>query len=327
LATNTHKPAPTNNSERIARPDALVIDFLSLLSVKDRPSGNTAMPSPRFTAILSVVLVCSGVPFCTNSPAAAIDSPNPFTDEQCTLAWNYASHRLRNDPTDARAHLTQAEALLCAGLRDNIEALDRAIAGFEEAVRREPANFYPRLYLAEALRKRFFLSDEAVQAFLAARDVLGNADVGAARSDYDAYIVAAVGEIRQQQDHFSLVLRDGEADFVAGRASPHQIGDWLKLLSCTGPGGLRQALSTLDTYLVARPNEILETFYRAELLRGIVAATKLVPLYRAAETALCAGDPDLLALQACGLARERLRRLTTDSPFNTALVTDEGSPR
>jgi len=271
---------------------------------------------PSLTLLLTAFLLWS------NPCYSATGYPNPFTPEQCGIARAHAEQVLRSNPNDERAGSTRAEALLCEGLQDDPGALDQAIDAFEQVLMDEPQNFFARLYLAEALRKRFFLSDDAAEAFTVARDALSQADVGAANAALDAYLARTLQELREQQLHFALVIHDLQAAVNAGAASAHQVGELLTLIAQTGRGAPTRALAMLDAYLGTHPNETLDTFYRAEILRGRLPRATLESLYRSAEINLCGDRRDTANDQACSLARGRLKRLEEGPKTPVLIETD-----
>lgn len=242
----------------------------------------------------------------------AFGCPAPFEPEQCQIALMRASDILQATPGDTLGLRMQAEGLLCLGLQGDVAALDGAIAQLARISPPPRSDFFGHLYLAEAWRARFFLSDEALAAFEQARDILASADVGGAA----AYLSACVDQrIRQSQElrsHYLDHLDQRAHAFARGELSPFQIGSWLTLLSQTGPAGLRQAVSVLESYVARQPEPMLEFLFRAELLRGHLPKTTLRRLYRNAADALCTEVPDpgkKEERQACGLARDRLRAL------------------
>lgn len=269
---------------------------------------------PRLSGAFTALLLCSLG--CTPS-FAAFGFPNPFHPEQCAIALARADRLRRTHPSDARAALIRAEGLLCAGVQDDPEALDRAIVDLEDAARREPGNFFAHLYLAEAVRKRYSFSDEALQAFVNAGAALTRAAVGAARPELQAYIDQSIEGVRQGRQQFSRRSREHEAALAAGQASSFQIGSWLTLLAQTGPAGLRRAVATLEAHVAAHSDETLNTLYRAELARGRLPSGTLHALYRAAEATLCTTGSDVPRQQACALARRRLRQLGAEAAVLT----------
>jgi hypothetical protein len=71
--------------------------------------------------------VTFGLLFWTNPCSGTFGAENPFTAEQCRLAWDHAQRLTRKQPPDTHfARRLQAEALLCTGLQDDPEALDAA---------------------------------------------------------------------------------------------------------------------------------------------------------------------------------------------------------
>lgn len=247
-----------------------------------------------------------------SSPSRGIIGyPNPFTPEQCELAIRHAE-RLRNQtPDDSVFQRMRAEGLLCLGLADDPEALDLAIDGFSQVIRREPLSFFPWLYYAEAVRQRYPLSDEAVNAFVSARQVLVQADVGSVRTDLFTYIDESIEQIRRAKDHFSGLILTGETVTADTASGPSQIGDRLMLIARTGPAGLRHALAMLDSYVATHPNTILSTFYRAELSRGIAGSQAIAALYSAASSFLCGNECELDCATLCTISGTRLRYLET----------------
>jgi hypothetical protein len=238
----------------------------------------------------------------------AVGYRTPFLPEQCGLALAKAQRLLRTGPNDLRARMINAEALLCSGLQDDPEALDRAIDAFQWVLARDPTNFFARLYLAEAIRGRFPISDMAVAAFAEAQRALNVANVGAGRAQIEAHIANSIREVTEQQRQSAATVRDGEIVLASGNGSPHQVGEWLMLIARTGPQGVEHAAAVLDKCAAEHPDPIL-SFYRAEMLRDRTDKSTLTALYRAAAERLCREGGGVADRQACTLARWRLQQL------------------
>lgn len=267
-------------------------------------SGSALRPS-----IVLPLTILAGFLWWADPSDAVVGYQTPFTSEQCGMALEHAQRLLDDNPGDLRASMVHAEALLCAGQQDDPEALDQAAEGFRQILARDPNNFFAYLYLAEATRARFSFSNAAIRAFMQARSVLSEADVGAARASLDAYIAQTIREVREQQQHFAQMIYDTEATLAAGTASSHQVGQLLMIQARTGPEGLERAAVLLDAYVAAGHRDPILKFYRAEMLRGRLARPTLAALYQAAEPYLCAEGGDFADRQACPLARLRLQQL------------------
>jgi tetratricopeptide (TPR) repeat protein len=236
-------------------------------------------------ASAGLALACSAAVPALGEPAFSYRSP--FHAEQCDTALAYARQREAREPADRRARRLVAEALLCRGLDDDLAALDAAIAQLHAIGRDEPADVFIQLELADAVRKRFPLSDDAQALLRRARALLDAGDVGAARADLTDYIednLAAVVAYRARQQPRLAALA---AAFRAEQLSAVEVGEFVSLLALTGPGGLLVAEERLNEYLAQHPDAELATLRRAELLRGRASVDTVRELYQAAERALC----------------------------------------
>lgn len=151
----------------------------------------------RVGAIAAAVVLGFNASAAIADPAYSYRSP--FHPEQCEKAIVAGRRAVAADAENRRARLILAEGLLCRGLQGDSQALDAAIALLEQTVTDEPANFFAQLELADALRQRSPVSEQAERALQHARDLLAAADVGAARQELAAYIdenLAAVAQSR-----------------------------------------------------------------------------------------------------------------------------------
>jgi hypothetical protein len=211
--------------------------------------------------------------------------------------------------TDAQARELVAEGLLCRGIvRDDPWALAAAIGAFETLIAAHPGDFFAQLYRAEALRRRFPLADESEVAFERAREVLTTADVGAARPALEAHVRESLDAVRLYREQYSPMLKEREAALAQGTLSAAELIELLTLLPQTGPSGVNRASAILEAQLGRQQSELLATFYRAEIFRGIRAAAELAPLYSSAATSACAHRSMQIAHE-CQRARWRLHQL------------------
>ncbi len=242
-------------------------------------------------------------------PVAAQPSPfrSPFHPEQCERAISAGKHQLARNPGCSRARLQVAEGFLCKGLEDDPDALDAAISMFRQIVADEPLNFFAELELADALRKRFPLSQEAQSELLRTRRALGAADVGAARQELAGYVdenFAATADLRLRM---VPLIEERAAALAAGTILPADMAVFVILQAETGIDGLAQAGRDLETYLALHDDETLATLYRAEILRMRGMKDRCRPLYVEAAERLCHdGAPPS---SECSLARWRLEQL------------------
>jgi hypothetical protein len=147
-----------------------------------------------------------------------------------------------------------AEGFLCRGLRDDPAALDAAIGLFEDVVRDQPSNFFARLELADALRKRFPASREAEAALRRALAELKNADLGAATTGLKQYMEENLAAIVDQRVRLLASLERLTRDFSAGRLKPPDMATFAQLLALTGPAALAQARRYLARHLARHPD-------------------------------------------------------------------------
>jgi tetratricopeptide (TPR) repeat protein len=267
-------------------------------------------------AVASVVSPTSGL-----EPAYSFRSP--FDPQQCERAIRAGKRALEQDEASSRAQALLADGLLCRGLEDDPGALDAAAEMFRRIVAEEPSNFFAGLELADALRKRFPLSDEAESALRRAQRILPNADVGAAREDLTDYIEENLAAMAQQKASILPILRGRAEALASGSLSATELADSVILLSETGPGGIDRAQRGLDVYLARHPGDALGTLYRAEILRLAGQGAGSLPLYTEAEKHLCV--PGTVPSSECSLARWRL---TQQSGEHANLERDAlGSPQ
>lgn len=254
-------------------------------------------------AVVVAVLTCGAVAWAVHLPEA------PFAAEQCGPALDYARKRLEADPNDARASGILAEALLCFGAQGDVRALEQAVRRLGAIVDSNPDDFFAHLYFADALRRRYLLSDEAVDAARSARELLGSNEVGNSRRWLTRYLDEWISRLEEQRVQFARPLREGEARYRQGTSTPLEVGDWLVLLATTGPDAARRAVQILDAYAARSGDSVLTSFYRAELLRAVLPDEELMRLYEEAERVLCAGPTEMPRAQRCATAQARLRRL------------------
>jgi hypothetical protein len=244
------------------------------------------------------------------SAFAALSYGSPFHPEQCELAVAAAERVLSSKPQEARAREILAEGLLCRGLEhDDPWALQAAIRGLEERLSDGPEDFFAQLYLAEALRRRFPLSDRVPAELDEAAALLAETDVGEAREELTTHVREALAAVASHRAQFLPLLERREAELERGTLSPSGAGDLLTLLAHTGPSGVERALAMLDGELMQQLDEALLTFYRAELLRGRDSPPAVAALYRSARSVLCAGGAPPAPQNECQRAGWRLRQL------------------
>lgn len=247
--------------------------------------------------------------FSATCALASLSYANPFHPEQCDLAVAAAERALSDNQADARARQILAEGLLCRGLtQDDPWALEAAMRGFEERLSADASDFFAQLYLAEALRRRFPLSDDVPVAFERAIAVVAHADVGSAREELSIHLRGALGAVRLHREQFLPTLQRLQDQRGHGELSWGQLGAFVTLLAHTGPSGLRRALSELDAQLARHQNPAFDAFYRAELLRGTQARAEVAALYRAAAEGLC-GPRGSSQGTECQRARWRIDQL------------------
>jgi hypothetical protein len=201
-----------------------------------------------------------------------------------------------------------AEGLLCKGIEDDPGALDAAVEMFRRILADEPFNFFVELELADALRKRFPLSDEAQTALHRARQLLDNADVGAVRSELTDYIDGNLGAVEQQRARALPILQEYETAYAQGSLSSAGAVQFVDLLALTGPAGLAEARGMLDRYLEKHPDDAVAALHRAEIWRGSLAGTQSRGLYMEAEARLCPSNGAAQKRTECELAKWRLKQ-------------------
>jgi len=260
------------------------------------------------------LLIAAAVPLCGVTSTVAVEPAcsfrSPFSLQQCERAIRTGKQALAQDESSAGARMLLAEGLLCRGLEDDPGALDAAAEMLRRIVAEEPSNFFAQLELADALRKRFPLSDEAHAALRRARTGLDAADLGAAREDLTDYIQENLAAMAQQRAAILPLLRSRAEALACGTLSATDLADSVILLSETGPDGIDQAQRGLDVYLARHPGDALGTLYRAEILRLEGQGTRSLPLYAEAEKHLCV--PGAAPSSECSLARWRLKQQGDD---------------
>jgi tetratricopeptide (TPR) repeat protein len=260
------------------------------------------------------LLIAAAVPLCgvTSTVAAqpAYSFRNPFNPQQCERAIRAGKQALAQQEWSAGARMLLAEGLLCRGLEDDPRALDAAAEMLRRIVAEEASNFFAQLELADALRKRFPLSDEAQAALRRARAGLDASDLGAARQALTDYIDENLAAMAQQRAVILPPLRSRAEALESGTLSASDLADSVILLSESGPDGIDQAERGLDVYLALHPGDALGTLYRAEILRLEGQGTRSLPLYAEAEKRLCV--PGAAPSSQCSLARWRLKQQSND---------------
>jgi tetratricopeptide (TPR) repeat protein len=262
--------------------------------------------------LVATALVLLSVLHFALAAEAAYSFRSPFHPQQCDHAVAAGQRLLQRAPT-SEARVLLAEGLLCRGLdEDDPWALEEAIEMFRRVLADEPGSFFALLDLADALRGRFPLSEEARTAMIRVRDALGNADVGDARESLAEYIDDNLATFADQRRHALPLLQTWAAALAADSLSSADIPGFVSLLAQTGPEGLRRAEDGLDRYLAMGRDDTLVTFYRAEISRGRATPERLRLMYEQIAARSCGSDPSTQAAQ-CSVARLRLsqlRRLT-----------------
>jgi hypothetical protein len=211
----------------------------------------------------------------------------PFHEEQCERAARFAERKRARSPTSSRGPLIAAEALLCEGLDDDPWALDAAIAALRQVAARRPGDFFAQLDFADALRKRFPCSAEALQALERARTLLARTDLGAAQAEMSAYIAENAAAVAQQRGRALALL---EAHKLAVANQPVVASDTNEVaaaLALTGLPGLQRAREMSDRYVAQHPDDSAATLLRAELSRGCVSPQESHALFVQVRQHLC----------------------------------------
>ena len=185
--------------------------------------------------VLAAALLAA-IPVAANAQRA-FSYHSPFHPEECEHALHFAPQHADS----RRARLILSEGLLCRGLQDDPAALDAAIAHLRTIAAEEPANFFVQLDLADALRKRFPLSDAAETQLRSVRALLDRSDVGAARAELTTYIDENLAAVIEYRARLLPLLEHSRAAFTAGTLPAAEVRDLISLLSLTGSDGLSQA--------------------------------------------------------------------------------------
>ncbi len=283
--------------EATARPEAQVIRSRTL----------------RGAAARSVAFVCAVASLCSfHLPALAAEPAysfrNPFHPEQCDRAVVFADRLLARDPASKRGRLIRAEGLLCKGLDDDPWALDEAFALLRLLAADEPHNFFVRLELADAERKRFPLSDEAESSLRQTEALLRSAEVGAARRELEAHVSENQAAMERRAARILPLVDERWTQYTAGTLTAAGMAQLVSLLVLLGPGGVDDAERSLDGFLATYPDAALATVYRGEVLWARGALRESEAVYRNAERLLC-GSGQVKLSHDCLLARGRLQHL------------------
>jgi hypothetical protein len=243
---------------------------------------------------------------------------SPFNAAQCERAVAFAQQRLRREPASARARLILAEGHLCRGLDDDPWALEEAIGQLGEILADDPANFAAQLDLAEALRRRFPLSEETEQALLRAQYLLRTSDVGAAHPTLLQHLVETTAAVADRRARTMSSLAVAQAEFDPNSSTAGDLSLLVSLLAQTGPHGLQRADEILTAYLARRPDDIRAQFYRAEVQRGRIQPVLLRPVYAVAAVSLCDVRAGLTTRAECSVAQLRLAQIANPSVSDEA---------
>jgi hypothetical protein len=252
--------------------------------------------------VIALVHVAAGF-----AGGAAFSFRNPFNPQQCERAIGAGKQALAQDEPSSGARMLLAEGLLCRGLEDDPWALDAAISLFRRTVAQEPSNFFAQLELADALRKRFPLSDEAWTALQRVEGMLPNADVGAARGELAEYVDENLAAMANSRARTLPLLPVERAALATGIISPSDMAAFLSQLALTGPDGVREAEDSLEKYVARHGDDETAALQRAEILRGTVDPSASRALYAAAAARLC--SPVTPEHRECAQAKWRLEQV------------------
>jgi hypothetical protein len=243
---------------------------------------------------------------------AAYSFRSPFNPEECGRAIAAAHVELARRPSDSAARQLLGEGQLCEGLQDDPGALDAAIQTLDAVAAAAPSDFFAQLDLADALRKRFPLSNETEAAMRKVRALAHTADLGAARGEILHYVRDNLAAVEEERARTLPVLEGWEAvgSDAQGALSSRLLVELVGVLALTGPDGLARAGRMLEAYLHRHPGDGIATLYRAEVLRGRIDVSATRSLYQEAIKQLCPGEAARSdSRAACLLARWRIRQL------------------
>lgn len=256
-------------------------------------------------------LVC-GLVFVPCSPTLASSATyryrGYFRIEQCGAAINLGHRLVRHDASSFRGSIILAEGLLCRGVHGDDWALEDSITLLREIVTENPRDFFSTLALADALRERYPYSIDAEEVFERSRELVEDADLGAARGSFVEYIDTKRRDIERSRSSAAKRLLRTAASFERTSASTDGLGEFLLQLSRTGERGALQALERLDAYLPLGNDDPSALYYRAEILRGRATRAAVAKLYAKA-IALDTPPKQKHSTKIAELAELRLRRL------------------
>jgi hypothetical protein len=240
-------------------------------------------------------------------PTRAYSYATPFHPTQSHAAIEAGCKALNRDPSSQRARMILAEGFLCVGLQDDMWALDAAISLLGRIVAEEPSNLFARLDLADALRRRYPLSDAAHDALVMVDGRLDDADVGAARDQLRQYVRQNIGGIEAA---WSVVTDwpTASGEPIAIGAQPLSLGALAKAtqLALTGPSAAAEVRAALEAHLRRLPNDPLASLLNAELSLGRAPRETVYGLYQKAKEELCG---DARYATQCDLATRRVGQL------------------
>lgn len=258
------------------------------------------------------------------APPPSYSYASPFHPSQCHAAIDAGCKALSRDPSSRRSLMIVAEGLLCAGLQEDLWALDAAIALLDRIVAEEPSNLFARLDLADALRLRYPLSDAAYDALAMVDARLDQADVGAARDGLRQYVRQNLGGLDAAR---SIVSYSSGASHESASMGPQPlslaalaIGTALAL---TGPSRVAELQSALDAHLRQVPGDPLASFLKAELSLGRVPRETARDLYQQAKMRLCI---NARYKTQCDLAKRRIGQIASPAA-ECPVPTEEGRGR
>lgn len=241
----------------------------------------------------------------------------PFHPEQCDLAIARGRRELERDAGDHRARVLLGEGWLCRGLQDDPWALEDAIAALRLATVDGPNEVFAQLSLADAVRKRYPLSVEAVSELQRAQRLLEQTDVGAARVDLATYISENLAAVLSARARVLPAIDSGRAALTAGRLATSELVTLAQQLVLTGSDGAREAEQIIAS-------DAVPALQRAEILRGRVRIATARVLYAEAAAALCGTSP---MGSDCPLAQQRLDQLSKMETRDAGLLAAASSSK
>jgi hypothetical protein len=274
------------------------------------PSGHgprtAAARRRRFVVLAAVLLPLALVTAETGAARVGADpeARSPFHPEQCEMAIAHGRRRVAASDTPS-ARLTVAEGFLCAGLAgDDPWALEEAIALLRDIVAASPDHLFARLELADALRARYPLSEEALGQYEDAKRLLEPPACGAACGELAEHIDASVRALGRKRERLGRAGEPRRPPAETRRFAAH-----VTALAQSGIEGERRALELLDDRARLSADRYLDTLQRAELLRGTRPREEIRGLYEAARHQLCRAENEGENREWCSLVQFRIEQL------------------